>query len=90
MVARDLLEWIASRIGYELRPAGQAAEGDGIAVIHEALDAIRAITATQADGVIEPHEAREELRELAELEKAIATRRARLRGVVATYERGLS
>lgn len=79
-------DW-ADSLGYELRPvASLDATHDDAATattaIHEALDAIRAATTTQADGQIERMEAIAELREWDELEAAAAVRRARLRQVI--------
>lgn len=86
-VLRAALEDLAAGIGYELRaravlaPDHDAAHAATVAV-HEALDAIRSVTATQADGRIDREEAINELREWDELDEAMAKRRALLRRVI--------
>lgn len=86
-VLRVALEDLAGTIGYELRPRAvlapdyDASHAATVAV-HEALDAIRSVTATQADGRIDRQEAIEELREWDELDEAMSQRRALLRRVI--------
>lgn len=93
-VQRVALADLALAIGFELRPVADVPEGDcATEVIHELLDTIRAITATQADRRIDVREAHEELRELDELEELLAKRRAKLRAVIGEHAasvRGLS
>lgn len=79
---------LAATIGLELRPAAElGADHDddraALAVVHEALDTIRHITTMRADGKIDRREAIEGLREIEELEAALAPLRTRLRQVVA-------
>ena len=86
-VLRVALEDLAGTIGYELRrravlPEGHDAAHAATVVVHEALDAIRSVTATQADGRIDREEAINELREWDELDEAMSQRRALLRRVI--------
>lgn len=79
-------EW-ADSLGYELRLApilDESHDDDraATALIHEALDAIRAVTTTQADKSIERMEAVDERKELLELQDAISLRVARLNQVI--------
>jgi hypothetical protein len=81
---------IANELGYELRPqAVLTAEHDddhtAAALVREACETISRITTTLADRQIDRREALDLLRELDELEVAMAPVRARLRQVV---ERG--
>lgn len=85
-VLRVALEDYAARIGYELRPAAvlcdeHDASAHATSLVHEALDAIRTMTATQADGEIDRAEAIEELRQWDELDDVKRERVALLRKV---------
>lgn len=87
-VLRAALEDLASSIGYELRPVAVLDDDhdddrSAVRIVHEATDVIRSVTETQADRKIDRQEAIEELREIRELEHALARRRARLNQVVA-------
>jgi len=87
VVALDHLRWAAEKLGHELRPVAEAGDDrDAMHLVHESLDVIRTVTEAMADGAIDAREARTMLREIDDVDAAMAKTRARLRAIVADHE----
>jgi transcriptional regulator with XRE-family HTH domain len=83
-VVREYVTELAASIGLDVVPQGNATGARDLhTLVRESADVLRAATVSEADGHVDVNEATEELRELRELERAIADRKAWLQTVVA-------
>lgn len=86
-VRRIALEDLSRGVSCELRPVAESGEDrDAMRLVHESLDVIRTVTEALADGAIDAREAQAMLREIDDVDAAMAATRARLRTIVAEHD----
>jgi hypothetical protein len=82
-VVREYVTELARSVELDVVPLGDASgAGDLHTLVREASDVMRVAALSESDGHISVAEAREELREIVDLERTLACRKARLNEIV--------